>query len=371
METVLKIAAFGCHGFWCGADAGWNIFDFIVVLVSVVECGVDFWTQSLQEESASTSQVRILRTVRLIRVARSIRLVRLFRYVVALRTLMLSIIATTSSLFWTLSLLVIMCYGFAMGLTQFVIDHCRYEAIDATGNFNAVPNCSQELRMYWNSVPDSMLTLFLAISGGISWDEAFRPLRSFSAIGSAMFLVYIVMAVFLILNVVTGVFCNTAIESANMDKDLATIKYERLKKSQVEQLRITFKELDHSSSEYISIQDLEAAMQKNKLSNFLESMDISTADAWTFFMLIDADESGLLDLDEFVSGCMALNGPAKSIDLAKMSFENKATRQEIRSIAEELRTLVTVNKDRPSERLQASSTDMAPKRSDTIRSAAF
>ena len=32
---------------------------------------------------------------------------------------------------------------------------------------------------------------------------------------------------------------------------------------------------------------------------------------------------GRIDLDEFVSGCMQLHGPAKSLQLAKMSFENK------------------------------------------------
>ena len=30
-------------------------------------------------------------------------------------------------------------------------------------------------------------------------------------------------------------------------------------------------------------------------------------------MLLDSDHTGLLDLDEFVSGCMQLHGPAKSI----------------------------------------------------------
>ena len=34
-------------------------------------------------------------------------------------------------------------------------------------------------------------------------------------------------------------------------------------------------------------------------------------------------QSGSIDLDEFVSGCMQLHGPAKSLQLAKMSFENK------------------------------------------------
>ncbi|CAE7720139.1 unnamed protein product [Symbiodinium sp. CCMP2592] len=119
--------------------------------------------------------------------------------------------------------------------------------------------------------------------------------------------------------------------------ELATVTYERKKKSQVETLRKIFEELDSSSADNISIKDVETAMSRGRLSNFLESMGISTEDVWTFFMLIDANENGLLDLDEFVSGCMQLNGPARSIQLAKMSYENKVTRREIRNIMEELK----------------------------------
>ena len=36
---------------------------------------------------------------------------------------------------------------------------------------------------------------------------------------------------------------------------------------------------------------------------------------------------GMIDLDEFVSGCMQLHGPAKSLQMAQMSHENKITRQ--------------------------------------------
>ena len=41
---------------------------------------------------------------------------------------------------------------------------------------------------------------------------------------------------------------------------------------------------------------------------------------------------GLIDLDEFVSGCMQLHGPAKSLQLAKMSFENKRLTEHMRNL---------------------------------------
>lgn len=47
----------------------------------------------------------------------------------------------------------------------------------------------------------------------------------------------------------------------------------------------------------------------------MESLGISTDDVWSLFLLIDADDNGVIDLDEFVSGCMQLHGPAKSLQV--------------------------------------------------------
>ena len=87
-----------------------------------------------------------------------------------------------------------------------------------------------------------MLTLFMAISGGISWEDALRPLQRVSPLAVTLMILYIVTTVLAVLNVVTGaapaalghdlcqdlratgdallfqVFCNTAIESAHADK---------------------------------------------------------------------------------------------------------------------------------------------------------
>ena len=45
-----------------------------------------------------------------------------------------------------------------------------------------------------------MLTLFMAITNGVSWDDAIRPLREFSYVAVAFVCAYITIAVFAILN---------------------------------------------------------------------------------------------------------------------------------------------------------------------------
>lgn len=335
-EIGMKFIAFGFKGFLFGKDSFWNNLDFLVIAASVLEIGVELWDLSLSSSNSGSSaaHLRIMRTMRLVRALRGIRVIRLLRYVSALRTLVFSIVSTMGSLMWTLVLLQLLFYSFGVILTQIVSDHCRFEAITKRDDSNAIPECSEELLVrFWKNVPESMCTLLLAISGGLSWDDAFRPLRDVSALAVVLFILYIILTVFAVLNVVTGVFCNTAIESAQSDKDIAIMKQMRKHDAQVQALRHIFKEINHDKSSHVTLGELQEALSAKKLSSFLESMGISTQDVSTLFMIIDADRSGMIDLDEFVSGCMQLHGPAKSLQMAQMSHENRVTRQVIKHLA--------------------------------------
>eukprot|EP00438_Fugacium_kawagutii_P008555 Skav206242 [mRNA] locus=scaffold1425:93300:97567:- [translate_table: standard] len=163
--------------------------------MSALETGVSFFASSgTTSQGVSPSHLRFMRPIRLARALRGVRVMRLFRYVGALRTLLLSIMSSIASLFWTIILLVLLFYSFGVLLTQLVSDYCRDQAIMETGDLNASPECSSIIYgKYWRSVPEAMLTLFMAISGGIDWDDALVPLQEVSPV-----------AVFTVVNVVTG-----------------------------------------------------------------------------------------------------------------------------------------------------------------------
>lgn len=71
-------------------------------------------------------------------------------------------------------------------------------------------------------------------------------------------------------------------------------------------------------------------------------MGISTDDVWTLCILLDTDQSGTIDLEEFVSGCMQLHGPAKSMQLAKMSYENRVTRRALKQVQQDVHLVKTL-----------------------------
>lgn len=98
------------------------------------------------------------------------------------------------SLFWTLAMLILLFYSFGVVLTSLVVEHCRYPVA------GVVPECPELLYRYWSSVPESMLTLFMAISGGVNWDDAIRPLRDVSLMALVLMVVYVFITVFAVLN---------------------------------------------------------------------------------------------------------------------------------------------------------------------------
>ncbi|CAE7460330.1 unnamed protein product [Symbiodinium natans] len=349
LEIVLKFIAYGCRGFWRGPQAWWNIFDFIIVAISAIETALDIWARSLASSVWGSDAFSVVRTMRLARALRGMRFLRVFRYFSALRVLVLSIVSTINSLLWTMVLLFVIFYSFGVILTQLVLDYCRFLAVQASGgNVNAVPDCPAELQRYWSSIGRSMLTLFYAITNGVAWAETLRPLEDVSFLAVIFVIFYIIISVFTLLNVVTGVFVNTAIERASADKDIAALKAFQKRKEQMHILQQAFEALDHRQTNKLEIQDIQEAMGLDSVGTFLESLDISTDDIKMLFTLIDADNSGTIDLEEFVSGCMQLHGPAKSLQLAKMSYENKLTRDAVNTVKADLRTLVSKLEQRPS-----------------------
>ena len=98
---------------------------------------------------------------------------------------------------------VLLFYSFGVVFTQMITDHCRVETVATTGDPNAVPYCNDaDARRYFPHVAETMLSLLMAISAGVSWQELMDPLRRVSNLALGVMVLYIVVAVFAVLNVV-------------------------------------------------------------------------------------------------------------------------------------------------------------------------
>merc|ERR1719469_1185092 len=77
---------------------------------------------------------------------------------------------------------------------------------------------------YWGSLVSSMYTLFKSFTSGVDWEHAVKPLSEVNPGMVPVFTLFVCFAHFAVLNVVTGVFVQSAIDNAALDQDMAVHK---------------------------------------------------------------------------------------------------------------------------------------------------
>jgi hypothetical protein len=179
------------------------------------------------------------------------------------------------------------------------------------------------LLRYWSTLPRSIFTLFKSITGGISWEEVAQPLSDLGQMWVVVYIVYICVAQMTFLNVMTGVFCQNAIDSAAHDQDLVAQSILDQKEMYVHQIEQIFGRIDDDNSGSITIQEFKGHLENEQMRAYFDSLGLDTSDIWTLFKLLDADQGSVLELDEFISGCMRMKGYAKGVDVAKLSYEQR------------------------------------------------
>lgn len=238
---------------------------------------------------------RMLRLLRLVRIMRIVRVLYLFE---ALGTLVISISKSMSAIVWALLLILVIIYSFAVLFTEVAAEANR-EVKD------------QALQYWFGSVPRTILTLLESIMGGVSWDEPVVALLNKVGVSAAFFFCfYISVGLFVMLNVVTGVFVDKTIRTASEEADIRTASA----------ISAAFSDGDNKSSPMdVSWADFQDKLGDPALVDFFDLLNVENEDAQTLFELIDKDKSGTVDADEIVTACMHLKGGAKAFDVAVLN----------------------------------------------------
>mmetsp|Transcript_141356 Transcript_141356/g.352481 ORF Transcript_141356/g.352481 Transcript_141356/m.352481 type:complete len:249 (+) Transcript_141356:2-748(+) len=177
--------------------------------------------------------------------------------------------------------------------------------------------------LYWHDIPRAMLTLFGSITGGMNWRQAVEPLEKVRADLNFVFVTFIALSLFAVLNVMTGVFCHEAIENAQRQSDLKISRLMKENAENISAIRQVFSGLDHGNSGVVSLRQLSRLYNNEALASFLATLDLEPSDLGMLFNILDEDRSDTIDQDEFISGCLRLKGSAKAFDLAALRYEQK------------------------------------------------
>jgi len=323
IELVGRWSVKGFLGFFMKSDWQWNSFDLFVVFVSLIEVIMGFASEG-NPLLANISLIRILRVVRIIKIAKVIRVLKFFR---ELRMMLYSIIGSFKSLGWATMVLGMVFYIFGIclcaGVLGYLTDREAWISDDTVG-----------LRDSFGTVTAAMISLLMAISGGNDWAMYYKQLEMMPAQYPALFVVFVMFCFLAVLNVVTGVFVESAMLVNKMDREVISQEEMDSKKEFLHNMHKMFIEMDIDGSGCIGIQEFEKQLDDERVLAYFDALKLDASEAGKLFMLLDVDKTGLVDIEEFIVGCHKLQGEARSMDVAVMQYEVRAIRQSMSGFAD-------------------------------------
>mmetsp|Transcript_114149 Transcript_114149/g.219666 ORF Transcript_114149/g.219666 Transcript_114149/m.219666 type:complete len:363 (+) Transcript_114149:1-1089(+) len=296
----------------------WNLFDTLVLasqvgeqLLSLVRLLTPSEHQD-DDEFGSSSSVSIVGVLRMLRLMRIVRIVRLLHLFGDLGVLVSSILASLHALLWALVLMAAMVYAFSVFFAQRVAQISR-------------GHMSPRLAYFFDGVPRTALTLTESILGGISWDEP--VMHMFEEIGwmsGLLCLAFIVIGLFVLVNIVTGVFIDRTMRSAGAEEN----------RKIAEDLAIAFglsddgvtqREQSDDTFRTLTYEEFKDKIKQPAMQKYFESIDLAVDDHHIrkFFTLLDADGSGDVSASELYAGCLRLRGNVRAVDLAIQAHDQQ------------------------------------------------
>eukprot|EP00928_Gymnodinium_smaydae_P007944 TRINITY_DN1284_c0_g2_i2.p1 TRINITY_DN1284_c0_g2~~TRINITY_DN1284_c0_g2_i2.p1 ORF type:complete len:682 (-),score=158.23 TRINITY_DN1284_c0_g2_i2:87-1919(-) len=330
VELLVRIYAFGLWVFMTDPDnLGWNWFDLIVVGFSTADTAVSLL---LTESETPLKSISILRIVRIVRITRVLRIIRVMRFFKHLRMLIAAITTTLKTAMWTLMMLFMILYIFGIAVAQ--------TSAEFVVGQNLPPD--DPVQKYFGSLPMTIMTLFMSVCGGIDWETAWTPLYKMSPATSALYIFFIVFVTLVVLNVMTGIFCESAIDAAQSDKEHVICCQLKDAERYVAELQALFRGWDTSGDGNVTLEEFQAQLEDKRVMALFRSLDIEAEDATEFFKMLDQDGGGSVDLSEFIAGCIRLRGGAKAVQLARLEMNGQLLQKKVSQLDEVISNLQVI-----------------------------
>lgn len=352
-ELCLRWAADGALKFFQTQDCWWNMFDVFVVVLSIMDFVITLVEQAATGGNSVMGNISVLRVARVIRIIRVARVIRVMRFFRELRMMIYSILGSLKALVWSVAVLLLMFFIFGISLTLGTVYH-----LDTVEVWQS--DSTKMLRSSFGSLPRSILSLYMAMSGGRNWGEFYDTLSDVSGAYALLFVFFVTVAIFAVGNVVTGIFVENALESNQTDKEVLVQDELDAKRAYFFHMQEVFEELDDDTDGVITVDEFERKLDDERVIAYFNVLNLDVSDARMLFTLLDYDQSGEVAIEEFLAGCNKLKGESRSLDLAIMQMEIRWLKEAFLGFADFMESTVTkkggVATDSPGRRGRRSST---------------
>eukprot|EP00397_Hematodinium_sp_SG-2012_P009068 GEMP01009142.1.p1 GENE.GEMP01009142.1~~GEMP01009142.1.p1 ORF type:complete len:938 (+),score=153.78 GEMP01009142.1:94-2814(+) len=306
-EWVVRVLVYGPRYFKDFA----NLFDTLLVWVTGV--AVVYLLEPLDLEVDYVRQLQVLRACRLIRIARVVRMVPAFK---EMWLMVRGLADSLNILLWSLIMIWMILYIFGIFALEII---GRAVWPDGQSMWWDDTNASHVvIRESFASLMGSMFSLIQCMTLD-SWTALVRPINQTLQGSVVFFLLFIMIATFVLLNLVTAVIVNNAMETTGcQDEEMVARWLEHDRAVEGKQLDELFTYFDTDESNSVSWKEFSKAFDNPKLRDKLKLLDVEKNEMWGLFCLLDDDDGeGTLDIEEFKTGFSRLKGTATSKDMSK------------------------------------------------------
>eukprot|EP00929_Paragymnodinium_shiwhaense_P109655 TRINITY_DN7613_c0_g2_i1.p1 TRINITY_DN7613_c0_g2~~TRINITY_DN7613_c0_g2_i1.p1 ORF type:complete len:209 (-),score=49.16 TRINITY_DN7613_c0_g2_i1:318-944(-) len=150
-----------------------------------------------------------------------------------------------------------------------------------------------------------MLTLYESVTGGLDWSLFMGIfLEEGNYILAFAYCSFIALCIFVLLNVLSAIFIGHALLGFHDDQDAMIVK----------DIDMLFLKGDLTSGD-ITWDEFQGMLGVREMVNLFKALNIDVSEARQLYRLLDTENVGVVDYQEFINGCLRLRGPAKSLEL--------------------------------------------------------
>lgn len=315
LELLLRIAAARHLREFFGDS--WNMFDFFLVVVSCIDT---FVLTTITRSARKFGQSKAIGTVRTIRLFRIARVFRLLRFLRELWMLVAGIVEAMWTLVWTWVLLFLLIYVFGLFATRTI----------------GQPSTDPFIEEYFGNVPRSMFSLF-QVTTTEGWADIARKAMETQLWTSIFFIIYFYVTTCAILNVVVAVIVENTLDQAGDQRQRFDAKQKRMQKEACSKIYEVFQSLDNNGDGMLEKEEFLLAIRQAEVARYLHQIGLDMRQAENLFSILDFDESGSLDAQEFVGGVMKAIGPGRAKDVLALQCDLWRSEEKIWDRLQEVR----------------------------------
>lgn len=305
--TFIFVAEFMLRGFVCSFNYHFQSWDRICDTMLVWVTGVLLtWIVGPAMEGGGPSGMRMLTALRAFRL---LRVARVIRFNFKEMWLMLRGLAGSAKALGSMVLVfVFVFYLFGILAVTLIADNSKFSEGD---------DQARTVHEFFNGLDKSMWTL-LQIMTADSWSSQIaRPAINVQPSMWMFFTAYILIAMMVLLNLVTAIIVENAMNQSKEDQESLLLEMEKKKEREFKHLKKMFEAIDADGSGELDAEEFSNALEEQpEIIDQFKLLGFGEQDTRNLFQDLDNGD-GSLTLEEFIGGVQGMQGNARSADLIR------------------------------------------------------